>query len=83
MRHAPVPRVASPAQIHALSPTNPQVLQLQSEDPNLQILHALRTSLTWQDIWQPDHGLQLEALMIYQDNVVWVQYQPKNPKLHP
>lgn len=80
-------RAASPAQANALSPTNQQVLRLQSEDPNLQILHPFRTSSTWPTDLHPDHRLQLETLnknlMIDQDKVVWVQSQPVRPEAPP
>ena len=77
-------RAASPAQVHALSPTNPQVLRLQSEDPDLQTLYAFRTTRAWPNNLQPDHRLCLETLnknlMIDQDNVVWVQCKPESPE---
>ena len=77
-------RAASPAQVHALSPTNPQVLRLQSEDPDLQTLYAFRTTRAWPNNLQPDHRLCLETLnknlMINQDNVVWVQCKPESPE---
>ena len=50
-------RAASPAQVHALSPTNPQVLRLQSEDPDLQLLYTFRTTRVWPEDLQPDHRL--------------------------
>ena len=52
-------RTASWAQVHALTLTNPRVQLLQSEDPDLQILHEFRTSYTWPENLQPDSGLKL------------------------
>ena len=46
---------ASTAQMHALSPTNPQVLRLQSKDPNLQLLYNFQTTRVWPDDLQPNH----------------------------
>ena len=67
-------RAASPAQVHALSPTNLQVLRLQSEDPDLQLLYNFRTTRAWPNDLQPDHRLCLEMLnknlMIDNDNGV-------------
>ena len=80
-------RAASPAQVNALSPTNPQVLRLQSEDPDLQLLYNFRITQAWPGDLQPDHRLRLETLnknlLIDNDNVVWVQCKPESPEAPP
>ena len=67
-------RAASQAKVHALLPTNPQVLRLQSEDPDLQLIYNFWTTRAWPDDLQHDHRLRLETLnknlMIDKDNVV-------------
>lgn len=77
-------RATSPAPVHTLTPINPQILQLQRDDPSLDILKEHRLTGNWPNDLQPDHRQRLELLnpnlMINHNNVVWVQCQPECPK---
>ena len=74
-------RATSLAPVHALTPTNLEILKLQAKDPDLDLIR------TWPLHIQPDHQSRLELqeknIMIDKDKVVWVQCQPECPKAPP
>ena len=55
-------RTTSPIKINVMGPSNPKLLQAQTEDLHLQLIKQFRISKLWPSTLHPDHQLKLEDL---------------------